>query len=359
MSTGWTKKNPKSIEDYDDSRRTITMVTKFMNYGKLHFPVTEDNIENFKQALREVPSRTEWWPDYPPKLTKTHIDLPKSCAKWSAPPGSETDDLDDVAQFTTAAGDENEDVELWTPVLPDEEADHGQLKSSESMPVDKLDLLDTPEQISAWKEEGATYIEALKAKFGPASEEWLQKLVDTVLANTKAKPNSNPEVKPDPDPEVNEMAEQLRGRFLDIQKTIEKHSLGYVLDDIKIEEINKTLKAAQARGDVATFERTAAELREEYSRVMGDIERFGYVCALRDEALLAEHLVSLGSSMLRGDESAFKADVEQLKAAVRALPKRDCGLCGLLQPSEGFVRDGNNRNQCGICYARSEVNAHH
>ncbi|KAJ4368587.1 hypothetical protein N0V86_009494 [Didymella sp. IMI 355093] len=86
-------------------------------------------------------------PNYPSKLTKTHTKLRETCEQWQAPIGQEINDLDDAAVFTTAA--ENEDVELWTSVLPDEEAGHEELKSPASMPVDKLDLLDTPEKISA------------------------------------------------------------------------------------------------------------------------------------------------------------------------------------------------------------------
>jgi hypothetical protein len=69
----------------------------------------------------------------------------------------------------------------------DEAAGHNEPKSPESMPVDKIDLLDTPEKISAWKEQGSDWIEALKAQFGPAGGEWLQKGIDTALAYTKAK----------------------------------------------------------------------------------------------------------------------------------------------------------------------------
>ncbi|KAH4802782.1 hypothetical protein HBI25_207700 [Parastagonospora nodorum] len=77
MRTGWTVRHPTSLEDYDESLRTITMETWIANRGKLDFPVTASNVAKMLQLLEEVPTQSKYWSAYPPDLSGTSIKLPR------------------------------------------------------------------------------------------------------------------------------------------------------------------------------------------------------------------------------------------------------------------------------------------
>lgn len=97
MHTGWTVKHPKSLSEYDDTRRTIVMETWLINRAKRAHAVTPESISLFRQLLREVPSASKHWDTYPPIYPLDELPFPRNCRKWSKAAVAEKVDNEDLS----------------------------------------------------------------------------------------------------------------------------------------------------------------------------------------------------------------------------------------------------------------------
>jgi hypothetical protein len=98
MRTGWNTKHPVSLSEYNDSHRTITMEAWCMNRGKYNYPVTEDSITLWKQAIADVPKESRFWDAYPPLPTAPSLHLPSSWRSLQPKGGAlvENDEEDEI-----------------------------------------------------------------------------------------------------------------------------------------------------------------------------------------------------------------------------------------------------------------------
>ncbi|KAH3920516.1 hypothetical protein HBH56_005590 [Parastagonospora nodorum] len=103
MFTGWKNKYPTSLDQYDDSIRTITTEPWIINRGKTNYPTDSHSTQLQIQALREIPSKNKHWDVLTVYRGLRKLDWPKSYKTTRV--------SKKAAAFSKGADDENEEEE--------------------------------------------------------------------------------------------------------------------------------------------------------------------------------------------------------------------------------------------------------
>ncbi|KAB2109672.1 hypothetical protein AG0111_0g944 [Alternaria gaisen] len=95
MRTGWKVKYPKSISQYDDAQRTITMESWAMNRGKSNFPTDHATVASWTDVIRHWPQDSKFWDAYPPNCDLKPVNWPRDWKAHRFPTGPHDRDMDD------------------------------------------------------------------------------------------------------------------------------------------------------------------------------------------------------------------------------------------------------------------------